>query len=79
MIKWSVPADHPRYIPLGYCGELHVDVDLQHKGLCWEMLKMEIRAFTVSYSKRKSFQSRQEEAELLKKLNVLQKKTWLQL
>ena len=27
MIKWSVPADHPRYVPWGYCGELYVDVD----------------------------------------------------
>ena len=35
---------------------------------------MEIRAFTVSYSKRKSFRSCQAEAELLKKLNVLQGK-----
>ena len=38
------------------------------------MVKTKIRAFTVLYSKRKSFRSRQEEAELLKKFNVLQRK-----
>ena len=51
---------------------------LQEKGLCWKMVKMGIRAFsnsdfTVSPSKRKSFRSRQQEKDLLGKLNVLQK------
>ena len=37
---------------------------VEDKGLFWEMVKMEIRAFTINYSKRKAKRVRDEEAAL---------------
>lgn len=42
------------------------------KGLLWEMIKMEIRASTILFSKRKAKQKRDEEKELLETFNRLQ-------
>ena len=42
------------------------------KGLFWEMIKMEIRAFTVKFSKRKAKSKREEECALLSEMIKLQ-------
>ena len=47
--------------------------DLNDKGLLWEMVKMEIRAFSISFSKYKASQKRKEEKQLLQQLNKLQR------
>ena len=47
--------------------------DLNDKGLLWEMVKMEIRAFSISFSKYKASQKRNEEKQLLQQLNKLQR------
>ena len=46
----------------------HVD----DKGLYWEMIKMEIRAFTVAFSKKKAKQKRDEESTLLSEMMRVQ-------
>ena len=46
--------------------------ELEDKGLLWEMIKMEIRATTVIFAKRKARQKRSEEKELLLRFNSLQ-------
>ena len=46
--------------------------ELTDKGLLWEMVKMEIRASTIIFAKRKAKQKRNEEKELLIKFNRLQ-------
>jgi len=46
--------------------------DLTNKGLFWEMVKMEIRATTIVFAKRKAKQKRDEEKELLQQLSNLQ-------
>ena len=42
------------------------------KGLYWEMIKMEIRAFTVAFSKKKAKQKRDEESTLLSEIMTVQ-------
>ena len=42
------------------------------KGLFWEMIKMEIRAFTIKFSKRKAKSKRDEECALLSEMIKLQ-------
>ncbi|KAL9982975.1 hypothetical protein ACROYT_G005090 [Oculina patagonica] len=44
------------------------------KGLFWEMIKMELRAFTIKYSKRKAKKSRDEEASPKTRLISIQNK-----
>ena len=52
--------------------EKHRDVlDL---GLKWDVIKMEIRGFTMQYSKRRARLEKDEENQLLIKLNELQEK-----
>ena len=46
--------------------------DLTDKGLLWEMIKMEIRATTILFAKRKAKQKRDEEKELLQQFSNLQ-------
>ena len=46
--------------------------EVADKGLLWEMIKMEIRAATTVFSKRKAKQKRDEEKKLLGKFNRLQ-------
>ena len=46
--------------------------DLADKGLFWEMIKMEIRATTISFAKRRAKQKRDEEKELLQQFSNLQ-------
>ena len=46
--------------------------ELTDQGLLWEMVKMEIRALTIIFAKRKAKQKRNEEKELLIKFNRLQ-------
>ena len=41
-------------------------------GLKWDLIKMEIRGFTINYSKRKAKEHRDEEKLLHKKVNDLQ-------
>ena len=48
--------------------------DLEDKGLLWEMIKMEIRATTIIFAKRKARQQRDEEKELLMRFNSLQER-----
>ena len=45
--------------------------EVQDNGLFWEMIKMEIRTFTVKFSKRKAKQKRDDETTLLSQLMVL--------
>ena len=45
---------------------------MKDKGLYWEMIKMEIRAFTIKYSKQKTKETHDEEKTLLAKLVKLQ-------
>ena len=44
------------------------------KGLFWEMIKMEIRAFTIAFSKTTAKQKRDEESILLPEIMKLQTK-----
>lgn len=44
------------------------------KGLYWERIKMEIRAFTIAFSKKKAKRERDEESILLSKMMRLQTK-----
>ena len=46
--------------------------EVTDKGLLWEMIKMEIRAATILFSKRKARQKHDEEKTLLEKFNRLQ-------
>ena len=46
--------------------------DVKDKGLYWEMIKMEIRAFTIKYSKQKAKATHNEEKRLLIRLGQLQ-------
>ena len=46
--------------------------EVTDKGLLWEMIKMEIRAATILFSKRKARQKRDEDKTLLEKFNRLQ-------
>ena len=48
--------------------------NLNDKGLFWEMIKMEIRASTIIFAKNKAKQRRNEEKDLLLRLNLLQEK-----
>ena len=48
--------------------------NLNDKGLFWEMIKMEIRAATIIFGKDKAKQKRNEEKDLLMRLNQLQEK-----
>ena len=45
---------------------------LSDKGLFWEMIKMEIRAPTIIYARKKAKEKRNEEQDLLMRLNQLQ-------
>jgi len=45
---------------------------VNNKGLFWEMIKMEIRAFTIAFSKKKPKQKRDEESILLSEMMKLQ-------
>ena len=46
--------------------------EVTDKGLLWEMIKMEIRAAIILFSKRKAKENRDEERKLLEKFNRLQ-------
>ena len=48
--------------------------DVSDLGLKWDVIKMEIRSFTVQYSKRKARSEKDKENQLLIKLNDLQEK-----
>ena len=48
--------------------------DVTDLGLKWDVIKMEIRSFTVQYSKRRARSEKDEEKQLLVKLNDLQEK-----
>ena len=48
--------------------------NLNDKGLFWEMIKMEIRVSTLTFAKDKAKQKRNEEKDLLIRLNQLQEK-----
>ena len=44
------------------------------KGLLWELVKMEIRAYTINFSKQRAKQQKNDEAELVKKAQNLKRK-----
>ena len=44
------------------------------KGLLWELVKMEIRAYTINFSKQRAKQQKNVEAELVKKAQNLKRK-----
>ena len=46
--------------------------DLTDSGLKWDLIKMEIRGFTVKYSKRKAKRTRDKEKALQERINTLQ-------
>ena len=48
--------------------------DVSDLGLKWDVIKMEIRSFTVQYSKRKASSEKDKEKQLLIKLNDQQEK-----
>ena len=48
---------------------------IEDKSLKWDLIKMEIRAFTIRYSMRKARTKRIEEKEILDAINACQKKT----
>ena len=48
--------------------------NLTDKGLFWEMIKMEIRASTIIFARKKTKQKWNEEKDLLLRLNKLQEK-----
>ena len=45
---------------------------VKDKGLHWEMIKMEIRAFTIKFSKKKAKRKRDEEIALLSEMTKIQ-------
>ena len=45
---------------------------VEDKGLVWEMIKMEIRAFTIQFSKKKAKSRRDEESALLSEMIKVQ-------
>ncbi|KAL9989297.1 hypothetical protein ACROYT_G003831 [Oculina patagonica] len=47
---------------------------IDDKGLKWDLIKMEIRGFTVKYAKTKAKKRKNEEVELQNKINELQQK-----
>lgn len=47
--------------------------NIEDKSLKWDLIKMEIRSFTIQYSKRKARAKRTEEKEILNAINTLQK------
>lgn len=47
---------------------------INEKGLYWEMIKMEIRAFLIAFSKKKAKRKRDEESILLSEMMRLQTK-----
>ena len=46
--------------------------DLEDKGLLWELVKMEIRAFTISYSKQKARMKKGYEEDLIQEVSRLE-------
>ncbi len=46
--------------------------EIKDKGLFWKMIKMEIRAFTIQFSKKKAISKRDEESALLSEMTKLQ-------
>ena len=48
--------------------------DVLDLGLKWDVIKMEIRSFTMQYSKRRATLEKDKENNLLMKLNELQEK-----
>ena len=46
--------------------------DLEDKGLLWEMVKMEIRSFTITFTKTKAKKCRDQEKFLTKEAERLQ-------
>ena len=48
--------------------------NIDDQGLKWDLIKMEIRGFTVKYAKMKAKKRKNEEVELLNKINELQQK-----
>ncbi|KAL9965225.1 hypothetical protein ACROYT_G028996 [Oculina patagonica] len=46
--------------------------EIEDKGLFWEMIKIEIRAFTIQFSKKKAKSKRDEESALLLEMTKLQ-------
>ena len=44
---------------------------LEDKGLTWDLMKMEVRGFTIAYAKRKAKEKRNEEKKLQEQLNEL--------
>ena len=51
--------------------------DVSDLGLKWDIIKMEIKSFTVQYSKTKAGSEKDKEKQLLIKLNDLQEKLCL--
>ena len=45
--------------------------DLEDHGLLWKLIKMEIRAFTISYSKQKAKTKKDYEEDLIQKVSRL--------
>ena len=50
------------------------NADLDDLGLKWDLIKMEIRGFTIKYSKIKAKKKKNEEAALKNKVNELMQK-----
>ena len=48
--------------------------EVSDKGLLWELIKMEIRAFTINFSKQKAKTQRDYESELVKKAQKAKRK-----
>jgi exonuclease III len=48
--------------------------DIKDRGLRWDVIKCQIRGFTISYSSFKSKQNKQTEKELIQKVKTLEKK-----
>ena len=48
--------------------------EVSDKGLLWELIKMEIRAFTINFSKQKAKRQRDYESELVKKAQKAKRK-----
>ena len=49
--------------------------DVVDKGLLWELVKMEIRAYTINFSKQRAKQQKNVEAELVKKAQNVKRKS----
>lgn len=45
--------------------------DIEDKGLKWDLIKIEIRSFSITYAKRKARQKKNIEKEFQNKLNTL--------